>query len=70
MAANPGSTERNNDMNDDITDDDIKALRLEACCSGDNDMSETCSLALQGDEKCRAECEHVIRQNRAAGEDD
>lgn len=43
-----------------ITDKQIEQLRTEAGAAGDEDMVETCNLALIGDPKARRECAEAI----------
>jgi hypothetical protein len=43
-----------------VTDDQIKALRIEAGAAGDARMIVICIQALDGDIKARAKCARVI----------
>lgn len=53
---------------ENITNNDIAALRDEAGNAGDTEMYRICVAALGGDETARTECEQVILAARAQGE--
>jgi hypothetical protein len=48
-----------------VTDDQIKALRIEAGAAGDARMIVICIQALDGDIKARAKCARVIAEAAA-----
>jgi hypothetical protein len=59
------AAERHREAEMDVTDEQIRALEIEAGAAGDEVQVELCRRALDGDDDARAKCGRAIEAARA-----